>query len=103
MMIQIFYKNGEIRKTNLTIDFFRDERISIATRAQDIAYAHNPDPWKIFVVKNGEVKFQKIIEKNEPDAIKDKGKNKVVEYQVPANIKQLKKEAKRKYKRALVA
>jgi hypothetical protein len=98
MMLQIFYKNGEIRKTNLDIGFFRDDRISISVRAQDMAFMHNPYPWKIFVIKDGEVKFQKIMEQNEPDAIKDAGKIKLMGNHVPQNHKKIRKEAKRKYK-----
>jgi hypothetical protein len=64
--LQMFYKNGEIRIVKLDTLFFREQKLSIATRALDIAFSHNPEPWKIYVFKETEVKFEKVISGNEP-------------------------------------
>jgi hypothetical protein len=59
--LQMFYKNGEIRIVKLDTLFFREQKLSIATRALDIAFSH-----KIYVFKETEVKFEKVISGNEP-------------------------------------
>ena len=67
--LQMFYKNGEIRIVNLDTLFFREQKVSIATRALDIAFSHNPQPWKVYVFKDTDIKFEKVISVNDPSLV----------------------------------
>lgn len=70
--LQMFYKNGEIRIVNLDTLFFREQKVSMATRALDIAFSHNPEPWKVYVFKETDIKFEKVISSNAPFQAPDK-------------------------------
>jgi hypothetical protein len=69
---QAFYKNGETRIVNLNSEFFeksRENREPLSEKAKNLAFSFNPEPYRIFVYMDGNLKYQKTFDANTPDHI----------------------------------
>jgi hypothetical protein len=67
MLLIVKYKSGEVRRVNLTQEFFNSYDLSISKRALDFAHMNGSDVYHVSVQRGNEIVFENIYRSNAPE------------------------------------
>ncbi len=90
MRLTVKYQSGEIRTVNLHPSFFGSCEVSLAKRAVDFAHQHGFNPYRIEVLRGGDLMYEKTYRENNPIQLKSQEK---------VDEKQIKKDLRNEFKR----